>query len=81
MARYAPSSGDRPAVLCEVTPETLHRAGSGVEELLGFFRTRGYRTEVLLTGEGGVQAMDYPELFEFFGRSEAEYHDVVFRPA
>ncbi len=72
---------DKPAVLCEVTPEVLHRAGSGVEELLGFFRTLGYRAEVLLTGDGRVQTMDYPELFEFFGRSEAEYHDVLFRPA
>jgi FkbM family methyltransferase len=71
----------QPAVLCEVTPGALHHAGSGVEELLGFFRTRGYRAEVLLTGDGRVQSMDYPELLEFFGRSEAEYHDLLFRPA
>tara|TARA_B100000315_G_scaffold258715_1_gene311833 strand:- start:160 stop:1041 length:882 start_codon:yes stop_codon:yes gene_type:complete len=72
---------DQPAVLCEVTPEALHRAGSGVEELLGFFSTRGYRAEVLLSDDGRVQTMDYPELFEFFGITEAEYHDVLFRPA
>jgi len=71
----------RPAVLCEVTPEALRRAGSGVEDLLGFFRTRVYGAEVLLTGDGPVRKMDTPELIEFFGRFEAEYHDVLFRPA
>lgn len=71
---------DQPAVLCEVTPEALHHAGSGVEEILGFFRTRGYSAEVLLTDNGSVKLMDYPELVKFFGRSGAEYHDVLFRP-
>ncbi len=71
---------DQPSVLCEVTPEALNRAGSGVEEILGFFRTRGYSAEVLLTDNGSVKLMDYPELVKFFGRSGAEYHDVLFRP-
>lgn len=72
---------DQPAVLCEVTPEALRRAGSGVEEILEFFRTRGYRAEVLLPGTGSVKPMEYPELVEFFARSGVEYHDVLFRPA
>jgi FkbM family methyltransferase len=70
---------DQPAILCEVTPEALSSAGSSVEELFGFFRTRGYRAEVLLPDDDRIQAMDYLECIEFFGKSEAEYHDILFQ--
>ena len=73
--------GDRPTVLCEVSPDALTGAGSGVEELLGFFSDRDYRAEVIFPETGKTEPMDYPRLLAFFGGSDAEYHDVLFRPS
>jgi FkbM family methyltransferase len=73
--------GDRPAVLCEVTPDALTGAGSGVEELLEFFSARDYRAEVIFPDTGKTEPMDYPRSLAFFARSDAEYHDVLFRPS
>lgn len=71
---------DHPMVLCEVTPGALRRAGSGLKELLGFFQMRDYHAGVIRTDLGREQPMTYPEMEAFFGRSDAEYHDVIFRP-
>jgi hypothetical protein len=70
----------RPAVLCEVTPRALERAGSGVDALLEFFRSRSYRAELLPSGAGDVEPMSYRQLKNLFDRSGAEYRDVLFRP-
>lgn len=69
---------DRPAVFCEVTPEALQRAGSSVDEVLGFFEDRGYGAKVLIDGEGAPKPMDYAALRAFFGETGAEYHDILF---
>ena len=71
---------DRPAIFCEITPDALQRAGSGLDEILGFFRSRGYRGEIVSNDSGKTKPLDYSELSEFFSRSGAEYHDVLFRP-
>ena len=69
---------DRPAVFCEVTPEALQRAGSSVDEVLGFFETRGYSAKVIIDGESAPSRMDYPALRVFFAETGAEYHDILF---
>tara|TARA_R110000868_G_scaffold150567_10_gene373959 strand:- start:6291 stop:7181 length:891 start_codon:yes stop_codon:yes gene_type:complete len=78
MGATAVIARDRPAVFCEVTPGALRRAESSVDEVLGFFRDRGYGAKVLIDGAGPPQAMDYPELLAFFAASGAEYHDILF---
>ncbi len=70
---------DHPAVLCEVTPDALSRAGSGVEELLEFFSARRYGASVEQRGEGRFQALGWRELANFIAQSDAEYHDVLFQ--
>lgn len=69
---------DRPAVFCEVTPGALKQAGSSVDEVLGFFRDRGYSAKILIDGEGFPQAIAYPDLLELFAATDAEYHDILF---
>lgn len=71
---------DRPAVLCEVTPEALQKAESGVNELLHFFEGRSYKAILLLPDQNREVSMTFSELEGFFLQSNAEYHDVLFLP-
>ena len=80
MARSKPSNGINPPSSARARRRRCSATGSGVEELCTFFHTRAYRAEVLLIDDGRSREMSYPELLEFFARSEAEYHDVLFQP-
>jgi hypothetical protein len=72
---------DHPAVLCEVTPDALRHAGSGLEEILEFFRTRGYQAEDPIVSDQriGIQTLDYAELPEFFRQFEYSFYNILFR--
>lgn len=69
---------DRPAVFCEITPQALDRAGSSVDEVLEFFRDRGYSMKILIDGSEGARAIGIEELLGLFAETGAEYYDILF---
>ena len=71
---------DRPAVLCEVTPEALSRAGSSHDELLSFFQDLNYRPTIIEAETGTLTPLSYKELSSALTNTEAEYFDVLFEP-